>query len=104
MNILATLMFASLAATAAAEGPLPKPIFYLPFDDTTDAAICRGGGEAFQDEIILTEAHRGGQGLPAGQVGQCYDANQTALLYGAAKNFHSAEGTCGLRSTALPRR
>jgi beta-galactosidase len=94
MHGLATLVFACLAAAAVGDRPLPKPIFYLPMDGTTDAVICGGTGEAFQDEIILAAAHQGGKRPPAGQVGQCYDADQAALLYGAAKNFSSTEGTC----------
>ncbi len=94
MQVLVILALASLVSAAVGDHPLPKPIFYLPLDGTTDAAICGGTGEALQDEMILAEAHRGRKRQPVGQVGQCYDADQAALLYGAEKNFHATEGTC----------
>ncbi len=104
MHSFVTLVFACLAGAAVGDSPAPKPIFYLPLDGTTDAAICGGAGEAFQDEMILTLAQQGRKRYLPGKVGLCYQPDDAPLLYGAARNFARRGRLRVLAPTAIPRR
>ena len=95
-RVLAVALVAALGAAAGA-ADLQKPIFYLPLDGTTVAAIA--GGEAHPRHAVATDVllaivdARRKVFLP-GRVGLCYEVGDRPLEFQCAGNFRPDEGAC----------
>lgn len=91
------LLFVSLLQAAAWPAELPKPIFYLPLEGSTSAALAggrrapRGAG---QGDTILTLVDLQRPRFGPGKVGQGYDVQDSPLVFQATGNFRADEGTC----------
>ena len=87
---------ASLCAVASA-ADLLEPIFYLPLDGSTTAAIARGEprrrATTYGDPILTLLAEQRPRFGP-GKVGPCYEVEDRALVFEAKGNFRPDEGTC----------
>jgi len=82
---------------AAYAADLPEPIFYLPLDGSTAAAIARGEPRprpTTHGDLILTLLAEERSRFGAGKVGQCYEVEDAALVFEAEGNFRPDEGTC----------
>ncbi len=76
---------------------LPKPIFYLPLDGTTTAAIAGGSPQAkriARPDAILTLVDLASRRFSPGKAGQCCDLAVAGLTYPCAGNFRADEGAC----------
>ena len=80
-------------------GELPKPIFYLPLDGTSTAAIAGGGRHprhTSESDAILTLVELGRPQFAPGRVGQCSEARQAPLVFPCRGNFRPDEGAVSL--------
>lgn len=76
----------------------PKPVFYLPFEGTTTAALAGGSPRpvrhvAGQTDTILQLLAREHPRFVTGPVGQGYDIGDQPLAYECAGNFRADEGS-----------
>ncbi|MEI6502532.1 MAG: LamG domain-containing protein, partial [Armatimonadota bacterium] len=94
---LAALIVAMICPIGASAA-VPPPVFYLPLDGSTVAAVSGGSGEPIRritgdaDTILEQLARQRTQFVP-GRVGQCLDLGDQPLVYECAGNFRSDEGT-----------
>ena len=94
--VLIALVLCGLGASVAA-GELPKPIFYLPLDGTTAAAIA--GGEphprhAVATDVLLAIVGARRKAFLPGRVGLCYEVGDRPLEFQCRGNFRPDEGAC----------
>lgn len=78
-----------LQATAAAV-EIPQPIFYLPLEGSTTAALAAGSpvaSFAAQRDPILSLVESRRNKFTPGQVGLCYDVNDAPLAF-ACDHYH----------------
>ena len=76
---------------------LPKPVFYLPLDGSTTAAIAGGGRRprlVGQEDVILMLAAMAKKDFGPGKVGLCYKVGDSPLVFRCAGNFRPDEGAC----------
>ncbi|MCX7049466.1 MAG: hypothetical protein NTX50_28770, partial [Candidatus Sumerlaeota bacterium] len=97
INLIGLLTLAITAAFPAMDDALPKPIFYLPLDGSTEAAV--SGGASWESstahaEPILTLAEWRRTRFIAGKVGTCCEIADAPLVYRCAGNFRPDEGAC----------
>ncbi len=87
------------AGVAVADGvePLPRPVFYLPFDGTVDAALTGGPTRRPQrsagPDSILALADRAPDRFTPGVVGRAFRIVDSPLLFSCTGNFRADEGT-----------
>lgn len=99
MRCIIASAFLVVWGRTAVEGAVPDPIFYLPLDGSTRAAIAGGSDRArtrSAADPILTLLARERECFSPGKVGQCYDVGDTPLIFRAKGNFRPDEGTCSL--------
>ncbi len=85
------------ASSTAAE--IPRPIFYLPLDGSTRAAIAGGARRpqlVEQGDMILAALAAEQPQFKPGKVGLGYEVEDAALVFRAKGNFRPDEGTCSL--------
>jgi hypothetical protein len=93
LSVLITVMLAAAAATDS--GELPRPIFYLPLDGSTTAAIAAGNAyarETTSPESILTLVETQRPKFYPGRVGRCYEVGDTPLVFPSKGNLSAREG------------
>ena len=96
-SIPITALVLSALASATVYAQIPEPVLYLPLDGTTTAAIAGGVATprlAGHEDPILTLVDLAAQHFRPGRVGQCYDADESPLVFRCAGNFRPDEGTC----------
>src|SRR5271157_3020756 len=74
---------------------VPKPVFYLPLDGSTMAAIASGSPEpqhSVRADVILTLVDLTSHKFSPGKVGQCCDLDAAGLVYQCTGNFRADEG------------
>ncbi|MDP7254585.1 MAG: hypothetical protein QGF00_33625, partial [Planctomycetota bacterium] len=80
-NVVIAFALTALHGVGAEE--LPKPMFYVPFDGTDNAAISGGGRTpqlaAALDPILAIAGRKERRFFP-GKVGLCYDATKTPRI------------------------
>lgn len=94
-----SLLCVTLLATTAAAAELPRPVFYLPLDGSTTAALAGGSPycqASTQRETLLMLADLQRQPFRAGKVGQGYDVEDASLVFRCDGNFRAEEGTACL--------
>ena len=91
-SLIITVM---LVAGTAPGGELPRPIFYLPLDGSTTAAIAGGRStrETTSLESILTLVETQRPKFYPGLAGRCYDVGDSPLVFSSKGNFSPREGT-----------
>ena len=93
----ATLVLLCLLQTATAAADIPQPMFYLPLEGRTTAALAGGSPyarcAAHRDAIFtLVESQR--SKFTPGKIGLCYDVGDAPLAFPCDGNFRPDEGTC----------
>ena len=92
-NVVIAFALTALHGVGAEE--LPKPMFYVPFDGTDNAAIFGGGRTpqlaAALDPILAIAGRKERRFFP-GKVGLCYDATKTPRIFRCRGNFRADEG------------
>ena len=76
---------------------VPNPMFYLPLDGSTTAAVAGGIPSprfAGERDVILTLVRLQENRFAPGKVGQCYDVGDAPLVFQCAGNFRADEGAC----------
>ncbi|OGV72371.1 MAG: hypothetical protein A3K19_23485 [Lentisphaerae bacterium RIFOXYB12_FULL_65_16] len=94
--IRSCVLLVLLSSVGLGAADVPKPAFYLPFDNTDQAAISGGSGvpllSSAADPMLLVRAADAARFKP-GRVGACCEIGDAGLAYCASGNFRSDEGT-----------
>ncbi len=86
-------------AVMSARAEVPRPVFYLPLDGGTTAALAGGSAtpvrqQSRQNDPILELLDLRKVRTVPGRVGPAHDIGDQPLVYECAGNFRADEGTC----------
>ena len=99
MTKLMTVLAAFVCISPLRAVELPKPIFYLPLDGSTRAAIAGGASRpqmAEQADMLLAVLAANQPRFKPGKVGQGCEVENAPLVFRSKGNFRPDEGTCSL--------